>query len=111
MKFSMDRYQFEVSDNKVIATSMHAGKPVSGVAKCDPDDEFILDAGKKLAAARCNEKVYKKRMKQARKKLKNAIAAQQEYKNRINKAYKKFHKAKDAYDKAVTFTCMVKSSL
>ena len=111
MKFSMDRYQFDTSENKVIATSMHAGKLVQGVAKCDPDDEFSLESGKKLAAARCNEKVYKKRMKQARKKLEDAIKAQLVAQNRINKAYKKFYKAQAAYDKAAAHTCRVKSSL
>jgi hypothetical protein len=111
MKFSMDRYQFEVSENKVVATSMHAGKTVSGVAKCDPEDEFSLESGKRLAAARCNEKVYNKRMKQARKKLEDAIVAQIEAQHRLNKAYKKFYKAQAAYDKAVTYTYRVRSSL
>ena len=115
MKFSMDRYQFEVADNKVIATSMHAGKPVRGIAKCEPDDEFSLESGKLLAAARCNEKVYNKRLKRARKKLEDAIVnqrvMQQEAQRNLNKAYKAFYKAMSAHDQSAAYACRVKSSL
>ena len=36
------------TDNKsiVVALSSYAGKPVKGVAKCNPDDQFDLDDGK-----------------------------------------------------------------
>ena len=32
----------------------HAGRIAKGYAKCSPDDEFDMETGKKLAAARCN---------------------------------------------------------
>ena len=48
---------------KVIAISTYAGKPVRGVAICSVHDEFDLEKGKKLAAARCNAKVAKLRYK------------------------------------------------
>lgn len=54
--------------SKVIAVSTYAGKPVKGVAKCSPDDQFDLDDGKALAAARCNVKVAIKRRERALKK-------------------------------------------
>jgi len=41
------------------------GKPVRGVAKCAPNDEFDINKGKELAAARCNLKVAQKRVKKA----------------------------------------------
>lgn len=61
-KFNSERYKYATTpDGKVIAISSFAGKVVKGVAKCDPNDEFNLESGKKLAAARCNEKVCRRR--------------------------------------------------
>ena len=56
-------YRFFNSGSKVVAVSSFAGQTVKGVAKCNPNDEFNLECGKKLAAARCNVKVANKRYK------------------------------------------------
>ena len=59
----MTKYSFYTDGKtKVIAVSTYAGKVVRGVAKCDVNDTFSLEKGKELAAARCNEKVAKKRL-------------------------------------------------
>lgn len=83
MKISMDKYRFYTSKNKVVAVSTYAGRPVRGIAKCDPDDVFSLEDGKKLAAARCNDRVAEKRLKRAQKKLAEStdalIMAQRQY--------------------------------
>ncbi len=63
----MTKYKFYVTKNTVIAVSTYAGKTVRGVAKCDPRDKFDIEAGKKLAAARCNERVAGKRLRRAHK--------------------------------------------
>ena len=68
----MSKYIFYTTKNKVIAVSTYAGKVVKGVAKCNPNDNFDLEKGKKLAAARCNLKVAKKRHNNAIKQLKEA---------------------------------------
>ena len=62
-----DRYNYVVvpEKKKVIAYSTYAGQSVRGVAKCAPDDEFDVEFGKKLAAARCDVKVARKRLKRA----------------------------------------------
>ena len=62
-----DRYNYVVvpEKKKVVAYSTYAGQSVRGVAKCAPDDEFDVEFGKKLAAARCNVKVARKRLKRA----------------------------------------------
>lgn len=75
-----DRYKFyqyvdEQGRQVVVAVSRHAGRTVKGYAKCDPGDEFDLELGKKLAAARCNLKVAAKRAKRAASKLTEATAA------------------------------------
>ena len=62
----MTKYSFYTDGKtKVIAVSTCAGKAVRGVAKCDINDTFSLEKGKKLAAARCNEKIAKKRFTRA----------------------------------------------
>lgn len=68
-------YRFYVSDNKIIAVSTYAGKPVRGIAKCAPTDTFSLEDGKALAAARCNLKISEKRRNRAARKLIEARAA------------------------------------
>ena len=61
--YTNDMYTYFVADKqkKVVAVSTYAGKIVRGVAKCDPRDEFSVEDGKKLAAARCAVKIAKKR--------------------------------------------------
>ena len=69
--FPIDNYTFYVCKRKdgtpyqVIAVSTYAGRTVKGVAKCDPHDTFDLEAGKKLAAARCNLAVAQRRERRA----------------------------------------------
>ena len=75
MKFPLDKYRYYTSDNKVIAISTYGGKKVRGIAKCAPNDTFNLEIGKQLAAARCNEKIAKKRHERARQKYIDAVAA------------------------------------
>ena len=62
-----DRYNYVVipEKRKVVAYSSYAGQSVRGVAKCAPDDEFDVEFGKKLAAARCDVKVARRRLKRA----------------------------------------------
>ena len=64
----MTKYSFYTDGKtKVVAVSTYAGKVVRGVAKCDANDTFSLKKGKELAAARCNEKIAKKRLARAQK--------------------------------------------
>ena len=73
----MEKYTYYIAENQrqVIAVSSYAGRIVRAVAKCDPRDEFSIETGKKLAAARCNLKVATKRAKRAASKLTEATAA------------------------------------
>jgi hypothetical protein len=60
-------YKYKIDEEKrtVVAMSTFAGKVITGVARCDPRDEFIINDGKKLAAARCSVKIAEKRVKRA----------------------------------------------
>ena len=81
MKYDVNKYKYFVAKKadgtpyQVVAVSTYAGKTVRGVAKCDPRDEFSLENGKKLAAARCNLKVAEKRQARAKRKHEEAVHA------------------------------------
>lgn len=70
MKWSnkFNGYTFIVNKNEVIAISSFAGRTVKGKARCHPKDNFNLELGKELAAARCGRKIAEKRYKRAREK-------------------------------------------
>ena len=71
----MRTFTYSFSENRVYCMTFYAGKTVKGVAKRDPEDEFDLEAGKKLAKARCN---YKLRQKQLKNKIKRCEIAESE---------------------------------
>lgn len=60
-------YKYKIDEEKrtIVALSSFAGKTVVGVARCADTDEFDVETGKKLAAARCSVKIAEKRMKRA----------------------------------------------
>ena len=76
MRYSLEKYKFfNHSNREIIAVSTYAGKIVRGVAKLTPGDTFNEENGKKLAAARCNEKIAKKRLARSTKKMEEAKAS------------------------------------
>ena len=62
------------SNIRIVAVSSFAGKPVKGYADLHPKDEFDVEYGKALAAARCAEKIAVKRCKRAYNKVDEAKA-------------------------------------
>lgn len=72
MIYPLEKYRFYEAGNKVIAVSSFAKKPVRGVSVCAEGDIFNLETGKKLAAARCNERVCAKRVARANEKVRQA---------------------------------------
>lgn len=84
------RYQYVTAGNKIICISHYAGKPVRGIAKCYPADEFDLEDGKKLAQVRCDYKIAKKRVLRARAKHAEATKAlgdAREHQNKMQSYY------------------------
>jgi hypothetical protein len=65
MRKSEYKYKIDEDHRTVVAFSTFAGKVVTGVARCADVDTFDVEAGKKLAAARCSVKIAAKRMKRA----------------------------------------------
>ena len=60
-------YKYVINEEKrtVVALSSFAGQVVRGVARCAPNDAFNVEAGKKLAEARCAAKIAHKRLQRA----------------------------------------------
>lgn len=93
-------YRYYKANNKIIAVSTYAGKTVRGVAICAPEDEFNLEFGKKLAAARCNEKVAAKRYERANKKLNEVLKKENDLKDELQKVADYYRDAFVAYNEA-----------
>lgn len=99
-------YKFYVTEDKrVICVSSYAGKTVKGIAKCNPEDTFDLDTGKKIAKARCDYKIAKKRVVRAREKHAAAtrlVGDAREYQAKMqsyyNDAFGEFMKAHEELD-------------
>ena len=66
-EFDGHKYKIHVSsdETKVIALSSFAGKAVSGIAKCHPNDTPDLEKGIMLAILRCNQKIAQKKVNRA----------------------------------------------
>ena len=88
-----DKYHFyhTPNNNSVICTTTYKNQSVRGVAKLDPDDEFVLSNGKHLAYLRCDEK-------RARKKLNRANKAYEEAAERLLEAKRNLDKAAEFVD-------------
>lgn len=82
-----------------IAVSTYEGKTVKGYAKCDTTDAYDAENGKKLAAARCNERIARKRAARATRKLEEAkvrLAQAEAYLAKMTSYFE------DSHDAAVT---------
>ena len=106
MSFPLEKYRFYTNGNRVIAVSTYCGKTVRGVAVCHPDDNFDIEIGKRIAAARCNEKIAEKRLARASNKASEAeldvMRAQQHHKEMqayYNDAYIAYNDAAREHDK------------
>lgn len=95
MRYPLEKYQYFIYQNEnggttIVAMSTYAGKKVKGYAKCNPEDKFDIEVGKKLAAARCNLKIAEKRKAQAADKYLKAF-------NQIEEARRYYVKMNEYY--------------
>ena len=88
------RHMFSIGDNKVVCISKYAGKPVRGIAKCDPEyDEFDVETGKELAQSRCDVKVANKRVANLQRKLYGALNTLEQAKRNVEQLESALHLA------------------
>lgn len=116
MKYPISKYQFYVHTNskgskEVIAVSTYAGKAVRAKAQCDPRDNYEIETGKKLAAARCNVRISEKRKKRAAKLLAKAEAQMIEAKRFKHKMLSYYTDATDELAAAVNELRDIENSL
>lgn len=93
-------YRYVMVGRKIIALSTYAGKTVRGVAICSEHDQFDVEKGKALAAARCNEKVAAKRYERANQKLNNTLDEYNTVEDKLTQAEQYYHDAYLAYNEA-----------
>ena len=60
---------------------------IRGIAKCDPDDNFNLKDGKRLAYLRCKYKFTMKKYKHAQNVCRDALVVVAQAKHNLCKAY------------------------
>ena len=111
VKQMYNNYKYIETPNKVIALSTYAGKTVRGVAKCHPNDTFDVEFGRKLAAARCNAKIAKKREANAVRKYQNIHDKYMEARRALEKCSLYYSDAAQHRKEAVAYLDEVRSSV
>jgi hypothetical protein len=86
-------YIIDKDNRTVTAISEYAGKPVKGIAKCSPEDEFDENVGVKLATARCKTKIAKKQYKTASNKVEKLDSLAHQMNKRLEKMKEEKHGA------------------
>ena len=61
------RFYHNADNGTIVCTTIYKGETVRGIAKCSPEDNFNIEAGKKLAYLRCKRKFLRKKLKRAQK--------------------------------------------
>lgn len=119
--YPIDKYKFVVRParidksgiehgQEVIAISHYANKPVKGIAKCDPRDEFNLGYGKEIAAARCNQKVCEKRAVTLTKKCEDIARQLDELTVLYNKMCSHKRKAFEELNEATSYLALLENN-
>ena len=96
-------YKYKIDEKKrtIVAMSTFAGRTVVGVARCSDADEFNIETGKKIAAARCSVKIAEKRMKRAEECYAYAVDAMKYWTEELEKMKHYDTDSVEAYKKAV----------
>lgn len=94
--YPLEKYRYYVNGNRVIAVSTFAGKTVRGVAVCADEDNFDLEKGKRIAAARCNAKIAAKRAQRAWNKYQKALEDNEKTLLQITKMGEYYQDAQEA---------------
>lgn len=84
-----EKYHFyhNAENGTIVCTTLYKGQMVRGIAKCDPEDNFDIDFGKKLAYLRCKQKFARKKLKRAKAAEKDAFVEKNRAQHNHCKAY------------------------
>lgn len=88
-----DFYVFRRKDGcwVVKAITTYKGEKITATAKCHPNDNFVYEIGRRLAWARCEEKIAYKKCVRASKWIENAEVAMARAQKRYDKAEREFN--------------------
>ena len=84
----------------VVAVCHYAGRPVRGIAKCSPADDFDLEVGKELAKARCDLKIANKKVKNLKEDIHYWAEIRDKIEARLENLYDVYDAALEKRDKA-----------
>ena len=93
-KYKFYKFYVNKEKNEIIAVTHYGNQTIRSIAKCNPEDTFDIEYGKKLAVARAEVKV-------AKAKIKNASAAYLKASVAADEAQRQYDKMKDYYMDAV----------
>lgn len=100
--YPMEKYKFYTNNRDlVVAVSSFAKKEIRGVATLSFDDDFDLEKGKQIAAARCNKEVCYRRMKKSVHDYQEALKALKKAQERLDKMEIYMNDAGEAYREAI----------
>ena len=82
------KYQFYYNEDKhsVVCTTIYKGQTIRAIAKCDPEDTFDLETGKKIAYLRCKQKFARKKMLHAGEVYHDSFSKYERSKRNLDKA-------------------------
>ena len=81
-----EKYNYVIAGDRISAGARFAGNWVWAHAARHPDDEYDEDFGKKLAAARCNQKIANLRYRRAEKNYQEKLRVLREVENEFAEA-------------------------
>lgn len=79
-------FYYNEENRTVVCTTLYKEQMVRGISKCDPEDEFNVERGKKLAYLRCKAKFARKKFKHALNVEKDAFVVANRAKYNLDKA-------------------------
>ena len=79
-------FYYHAETNTIVCTTLYKGQMVRGIAKCDNEDNFDIDIGKKLAYLRCRQKYMRKKFKRAKIVVEMARSEMHRARKNLNKA-------------------------
>ena len=97
---SENRYKYYEAGNKIIAVTTYKGKTIRRVAVCADGDTFNREFGKKLARAKCEEKIAWERWNNKIKEFSDAINAEKAALDHTSKVRVSMAKARELWGEA-----------
>lgn len=94
-------FYYHAETNTIVCTTLYKGQMVRGIAKCNNEDIFDLDTGKKLAYLRCRQKFMRKKLRRAQKVFNETYREVERAQRNLSKSGKFLDDSEDQLDVAI----------